>query len=49
LDGEKNLKKRSKVKDFEFPKPDNSKDPKNFKTIKGECECDEPNAELYEF
>ncbi|CDW77273.1 phospholipid-translocating p-type flippase family [Stylonychia lemnae] len=58
LDGEKNLKKRLKPKDFLF-KNQNEKDSARkdkqslkggkFPVFKGRCECDLPNAELYEF
>jgi phospholipid-transporting ATPase len=62
LDGEKNLKKRLKPKDFVCPLPSGApnltlganimtKAGKGgiFPYFKGQCECDEPNAELYEF
>lgn len=62
LDGEKNLKKRMKPKDFQInsqnaPTQSNTLGGKNerpsnrgvYPTFKGRCECDEPNAELYEF
>jgi hypothetical protein len=45
LDGEKNLKKRLKPKDLNLP-------PRKKGThafFKGTIECDEPNAELYDF
>ncbi|TNV86611.1 hypothetical protein FGO68_gene4748 [Halteria grandinella] len=61
LDGEKNLKKRLKPKDFSAPIPQGeagaSLGGKQLKAgkggrypyFKGQCECDVPNAELYEF
>ena len=65
LDGEKNLKKRMKPKDFNAPilgKPDmtlgktqamvyniNMAKRGIYPSFRGKCECDLPNAELYEF
>ena len=52
LDGEKNLKKRAKPKDFavkQYIKYALFKEKAQFPLFKGKCECDEPNAELYEF
>ena len=52
LDGEKNLKKRLKPKDFNINLASEQIDgeqPKELKTFKGTCDCDDPNAELYEF
>lgn len=69
LDGEKNLKKRMKPKDFDIVVPSaatfgnatrtlggkNEKAKKGgglggrYPTFKGKCQCDDPNAELYDF
>ena len=51
LDGEKNLKKRAKPKDFKLKLPEGEvKDnPQRFSTFVSQCDCDDPNQELYEF
>jgi magnesium-transporting ATPase (P-type) len=45
LDGEKNLKKRQAPKGFRL---ENS-GPNSIYKVKGQCDCDPPNAELYKF
>jgi hypothetical protein len=49
LDGEKNLKKRMKPKDFQVNTNGKPIMKGVYPTFKGRCECDEPNAELYDF
>ena len=49
LDGEKNLKKRLRPKDFTVTSSKTGSKGKQYSFFKGKCECDEPNAELYDF
>jgi len=49
LDGEKNLKKRLKPKDFILPSAEDQEESAAKPSFTAECECELPNSELYEF